>query len=240
MMVALTRDVPMRNTSKRILQAGCAFVAFSMAGSAQAAITVYTNQAAFLAAVSAPGVDTFTSLSITGSTPSPISRSAGAYNYQGTVSTTSFFGAGTNANPWLSTNTATDTMLFNSFSGGVQAAGGNFFGSNISGGFEAGNVTLRATDAGGSVMQTIVGANPTSFLGFVSDGLLTSLSISADQPAAGFLWPTVDNLTLARAAVMGPGVPEPATWAMMLAGFGLAGSAVRRRQRAARVKLSYS
>ena len=29
------------------------------------------------------------------------------------------------------------------------------------------------------------------------------------------------------------GVPEPATWAMMIAGFGLAGAAMRRRERSA-------
>jgi hypothetical protein len=31
----------------------------------------------------------------------------------------------------------------------------------------------------------------------------------------------------------GNGVPEPAAWAMMLAGFGLVGSAMRRRQKVA-------
>ncbi|HEY1154389.1 MAG TPA: PEPxxWA-CTERM sorting domain-containing protein, partial [Pseudolabrys sp.] len=30
-----------------------------------------------------------------------------------------------------------------------------------------------------------------------------------------------------------PAVPEPATWAMMIAGFGLAGAAIRSRQRPA-------
>ncbi len=33
--------------------------------------------------------------------------------------------------------------------------------------------------------------------------------------------------------MLGAAVPEPATWAMMIAGFGLAGSALRRRQRVA-------
>ena len=103
------------------------------AGASQAAITVYTDQAAFLAAVSAPGVDTYLGFSITGSTPSPINRAAGPYNYTGTVTTTSFFGAGTVADPWLSTNTATDTITFNAFPPEVFAAGGLCFGSNISG-----------------------------------------------------------------------------------------------------------
>lgn len=198
----------------------------ALASASQAGITVYTSQAAFAAATTATGVDTFTGFSITGSTPSPITRNAGPYTYTGTVSTTSFFGAGTTANPWLSSNTATDTMTFSGFTGGVRAAGGNFFGSDISGLFAAGDITLTATDASGTVTQTIVGATTSSFLGFVSTGLLTSITVTSVQPVASFLWPTVDNLTLGLAAA----VPEAQTYAMMLAGLGLMGFMARRRR----------
>ena len=196
------------------------------AGAAQAAVTVYTSQAAFLAAVTAPGVDTFTGFSITGSTPSPITRSAGAYGYTATASTTTFFGAGTVANPWLSTNTATDSITFNNFTGGVNAFGGNFFGSNISGLFAAGDVVLTATDASGTVSQTITGATTSSFIGFVSNGPLLSATLAAVQPAGAFLWPTADNLTLAAVAA----VPEPQTYAMLLSGLTLLGFLARRRR----------
>jgi PEP-CTERM motif len=215
-------------TSKISLLKPLALAALLVAsGASQAVITVYTSAASFAAATSAPGVDTFTGFSIIGATPSPITRNAGAYTYTGSVSTTSFFGAGTTANPWLSTNTATDTMTFNTFLGGVQAVGGNFFGSDIAGAFLAGNITITATDASGTVTQTIVGATTTSFLGFVSTGGMTSLTVASVQPAAGFLWPTVDNLTLAKAALP---VPEPETYAMMLAGLGLVGFLARRRR----------
>ncbi len=197
---------------------------------AQAAITIYTSLAAFNAATSAQGTDTFTGFSITSSTPSPINRTAGAYGYQGTVSTTSFFGAGTTANPWLSTNTATDTMTFGLFTGGVQAAGGNFFGSDITGTFSAGNITIVATDSlGATSTQTIVGATTSSFLGFVSTANMVNVTVTSVQPQTGFLWPTLDNFVLAKRAVVQGAVPESSTWLMMLAGFGLVGGAMRRR-----------
>ena len=197
----------------------------AVAGSAQATITVFTSQASFLAAVSAPGVDTYNDLALT-SVPSPITRNAGVYGYTGTVSTTSFFNAGTTADVWLSTNTATDTITFNGFTGGVAAAGGNFFGSDINGAFASGNLTLTATDASGTVTQTITNATTTGFLGFVSSGTLTSITITSVQPVSGFLWPTVNNLTLGVAAP----IPEAQTYAMMLAGLGFMGFLARRRR----------
>jgi hypothetical protein len=53
------------------------------------------------------------------------------------------------------------------------------------------------------------------------------LVVSAVQPAGGFTWPSVDNLLLAQAA--GP-IPEPETYAIMLAGLGLMGFIARRRK----------
>lgn len=173
-----------------------------IAGSAsKAAITVYTDQASFLAAVSSPGVDTFTGFSVTGSTPSPINRNAGPYTYTGTASTSSFFGAGTTGDPWLSVNVGTDTISFNNFAPAiVSAVGGMFFDSDINGAFAAGSVTLISTDATGAVRtDTIPGATINSFRGFVSTGAMISLTVTAVQPGSGVLWPTVENLTLAQA-----------------------------------------
>lgn len=51
---------------------------------------------------------------------------------------------------------------------------------------------------------------------------LKSFSLTADPRA----WWQIDNLTIGEQAA----VPEPATWAMMILGFGAVGSAMRRRR----------
>lgn len=197
------------------------------AGAAQAAITVFTSLASFNAAVLSPGTDTFTGFNLLGSTAGPLNRTAGAYGYEAsTAPQNSFFGAGSTADPWLSTNTATDTMSFGIFTGGVAALGGNFFGSNIAGAFLSGDIVVTATDADGTVSRTITAATTTSFLGFVSStGALASATVASVQPmAGGFIWPTVDNLVLATT------VPEPESMALLLAGLGIVGFIARRRR----------
>jgi hypothetical protein len=195
-----------------------------------AALTVVTSLAAFNAGSVLPGTDTFTGFNITGVTPSPITRSAGPYSYTADVES-GFFGAGTTANPWLSSNIATETITFGSFSGsslsdgGITSIGGNFFGSDINGSFRLGDIIVTATDSTGATLtQTIVGAQTTSFLGFISNARITSLTVTSVTPDANGLvvWPTIDNLVLA--------VPEPGTYALMLAGLAAVGAIARRRK----------
>lgn len=208
-----------------VLQSLALAASLVASSSASAALTVYTSQASFLSAIAPAGVDTFSDLSITDATASPMARRAGSYTYVAT-STTSFYGAGTPANPWLSTNAATDSITFSGFSGGVSAIGGLFFGSNVSGAFATGTIMLTATDSlGATLTQTLTNATVTSFLGFTSSGRVTSLVVTAVSPTSS-VWPTVDNLTLSVVAV-----PEPQSVALMLGGLGLLGL-LRRRLRA--------
>ena len=209
-------------------------LALGLSSNANAAITVFTDQASYLAAISAPATDTFQNFVTTGPTPSPQTRAVGAYGYTagaalGGGANDPFYGAGASADPWLSTNTAGATISFNNFTGGVFGIGGNFFGSNIGGGFAAGDVTLTATDADGTVSRTILNAGTSSFLGFVSTSGITGMTLASIQGGSSALWPTADNLILGGQVLSA--VPEPATWAMMIIGFGAVGSMVRTSRR---------
>jgi len=53
-------------------------------------------------------------------------------------------------------------------------------------------------------------------------------ALNNSAPYAGY--PTAGYWTAAFPVVTSPGVPEPASWAMMVGGFGLIGGAMRRRR----------
>ena len=207
----------MRIPSLFSLKPLCLAALLCAAAGAQAAITVYTSESAFLAAVSAPGTDTFDDLTVApyGDT---VYRTAGAYNYQA-YSATGIWGAGGPTDFWLSNNTRYNPIVFSQFSSGVSAFGGNFFASDIAGQFVPdGTMVLTAVD-GGTLTYDLTGATTGSFVGFVSTAPLSSVTLGTD---GGEYWPTANNVVLA--------VPEPATYGMMLAGMTLLGVAARRRR----------
>jgi hypothetical protein len=211
-----------------LVPASCLVVALAASGASQAAITLYTSAAAFAAATSAPGVDTFAGLSTTSATTGPLLRSAGVYSYTASAPA-AFFGAGTVADPYLSTNQPGDAITFNTFSSSVRGIGGNFFATDINGAFNAsGSVTLVVTDASSAVSSLTISSGSVSccFVGFVSNVAITSAVLSVVTPAVGAIWATADNLTLATAAA----VPEPGTYALWLMGLVALGVAARRRQ----------
>lgn len=197
-------------------------------GASQAGLTVFTDQASFLAAVGMSGTDTFDDLTAGANLGSgPFTRSAGSFGYSVSAGPTSdiLYGAGTLDDAWLSTNNAKDTVTFTGFSAGTAAAGGFFFGSDISGNLlERGVVVVTAADASGATSQQFkLRAGEETFFGFVSDTALTSLSVRVLSGQRSPVWPTIDDLTLAAA------VPEPQTYAMLLAGLGVVGFLARRR-----------
>lgn len=215
----------MPSTRFLIKLAGAA-AAVVLSGSAHAAITVFTTPASFAIATTASATDTFASLPID-FIDSPNTRVVSSYGYTASA-TGGLFGGGTAANPWLSTNLSGVPLTFTGFTGPVSAIGGVFFGSDISGSFLAGqSLTLTATDSlGATSIQTITGATQTSFLGFASTGTLVSLGVSIGNSAA---FTAADNLVLAQSLTTAP-IPEPESYAMLLAGLAAVGAVARRRR----------
>ncbi len=199
------------------------------APAANAALTTYTSQAGYLAAVGTTGVDTFDDLDIE-PYDTPLPRTAGDYSYIATTgpgNPRAYGASNDDIDWWLSSSRATDAITFSGFGPGIAGAGGYFFGSDIAGfSVLATSITLTATDSSGATLvYTIDAPVLTSFVGFVSDVDITSLSVQVlGQPG---VWPTVNDFHLSAP------VPEPATCGMLLGGLGLLGYAARRRQRQA-------
>jgi len=218
------------NFSKKMISLAAA-AAVLASGGAQAAITVYTTQASFLAAISGPaGVDTYNDLDFTTTLATPQNRMAGSFSYVASSGPTSvFFPAGnTAADIWLATNNRTDTITFSGFDSLVNAVGGFFFRSNVSGlsTTTAATINIRVTDSTNAVVtQAQVNPAITSFVGFVSDASITQMQVWVGVQGTGTagVWPTVNDLHIAA-------IPEPETYALMLAGLGLVGAYARRRR----------
>jgi hypothetical protein len=207
--------------------------ALACMAASQASITVYTSQASFLAAIASPSVDTFDDL-LAGTIPSsPLHRSIPGYSYTATEGPNYpyFNTIPPGANKWLPAGDIFDTVTFASFTGGPQAIGGNFFDTryqSLLGVPTQGPVSITVFDSlGATTTQTVLDATQTTFLGFLSDGTITSLAMMSD----GTLSASVDNLTFAAQAVP---VPEASTFAMLLTGIGSLGVMLRRGARQSR------
>ncbi|MBP6878970.1 MAG: PEP-CTERM sorting domain-containing protein [Phenylobacterium sp.] len=100
---------------------------------------------------------------------------------------------------------------FGFYATGVQAInGGTFQVTYDNGASQTFDLALNGNDGGAS------------YFGFTDAQGFSSITISRPGVDA---W-GIDNVTYG----VGSAVPEPATWAMMITGFGLAGSALRRRR----------
>jgi hypothetical protein len=189
---------------------------------AHADVAIYTDRAAFLAAVSMPGTDTFNDLSVQ-RYGTPLARMAGGYGYLASSGPVNgFYPAGSSSDIWLATNTASDKITFSNFASGVRAFGGNFFGTDITGAFTPGRtMVLTATD--GATIRTVnlYDTTTTTFLGFISSDPLASVTLHPDGIPGNVYWATANDVTLA--------VPEPTSLGMLLAGLGLVGFAVHCR-----------
>lgn len=193
------------------------------ASTAQAQVTVFTNKALFLAALSSFGTQTFDSLPSQPASGQVLS--AGSFGFTANTSDPAFFNAGAGSDVWLSTNNATSTITFNTFTGAPNAIGGDFFTSNVSGAFLASGTVTVALD--GANTQVVASSSITNFIGFITTTSFSSLTVTA-QTVGTTVWPTVNNLVLGKQAAAA--APEPGTIGLVLLGM-IGGAAVRRRRK---------
>ncbi|HEX8603016.1 MAG TPA: PEP-CTERM sorting domain-containing protein [Pseudoduganella sp.] len=221
----------MRKTYRSVTLAAATAALLITGSAAHAELTTFTSQSAYLAAVGNTGVDTFDDLDIEAyATPFP--RAAWDYTYVATTGPTSAnaYGASDDDIDWyLSTAQREDTLTFSSFGTPIAGAGGFFFGGDIAGyTVDAPYIIVSATDSTGAMLTyTLEHPTPWSFLGFVSDAQIVSLSVTSggqDGADGSGIYATVNDLHLSVAAP----VPEPATYGMLLAGLGLLGGLARR------------
>lgn len=94
--------------------------------------------------------------------------------------------------------------------------------------------TFNAYDEAGNLLEsfTVNSGNGWQVREIDSDGVYR-LDMLASPGGIDFSFFGIDNLTFTAGEVVSPAVPEPASWAMMIAGFGLVGAATRRQRRLA-------
>lgn len=207
----------------------------ALVGSAQASVTIYTSQSAFSAAAATAHLATFKGLPY-GPTLGPLVQDGitmrtlpGAHDlfvtYSGQPLTLNPVSFATEA---LSAN-GDENFKFSLSSGATFGSIGIDYATNR----YAAPVLSLFTLSGGLIGAFTIPQAPNSlgFFGLISS---TPIGYATSIVDRGYIADTaIDNVRIGP--VRGPsGVPEPATWALMLSGFGLAGAALRRRRPAAR------
>lgn len=113
----------------------------------------------------------------------------------------------------------------------ISVSGGyNLFGLNAGNFFTEGNANFQVTTNLGSyqftpILSSAAYGGALTFVGFQADAgeFITSVRVSSSF-APGFT-----DVQIGNAAAVAGAVPEPATWAMLIAGFGMVGFMARRR-----------
>jgi len=200
-----------------------------------AAVVVYTDQAAYESALgTSVASDSFSDLAPGSALSGPLARLAGSTAYTARavplvpdLGAEDFYPVSPGGNTALSSNYADASMVFDQFSQSVRGLSGQFFSSDELGALLAGSLNLVLVDQDGSFNYSLATGNAPSFLGFISNGSFSGLTLSAVQPLGGFSYAAVDNLGLAAASV----VPEPGALWLSLLGVGLLTLVAKRRRR---------
>jgi hypothetical protein len=150
-----------------------------------------------------------------------VPASAAPFLFQLTGSRTATFTIDTNTpTDFFSQNIFGNQISYNNVTGSYAGAPGTAtigFGTSIYAQLNVGNAALGFTQFGGPDLFTIVGTKPVFNIGTFA---LTSI---------------VSGASTLRISAVAAAVPEPATWAMMLVGFGMIAAGLRYRRRSTSV-----
>jgi hypothetical protein len=199
--------------------------ASALTSTADAATITFNLRAAFLSTLSRSFTDTYDTtrgyrpgFSITAD--APFSAIVGQTRYQTTgfqnlniIQSDGTYCAGCNG----SFNLFFDATTFGT-ANGVQSVG---FDAPFNQGFDA-----LVTFGDNTTQLFALSRQSNSFFGLSSDRLIKSIAFGPGGQRTQSVSFVLDNLTIGNA------VPEPATWAMMIFGFGLIGASARRRRSA--------
>lgn len=120
------------------------------------------------------------------------------------------------------------TVLIN-FGAGAAAFGLDLFAVNS-------NTTLEAYDSSNNLLgSTLLASSGSAVNGFVGLGGFATQIASARVVTSDYLG--IDNFRFVQSAAA---VPEPATWAMLLVGFGFVGGSLRSARRRQKVSVSFA
>jgi hypothetical protein len=189
--------------------------ALSLTATAHAA-TTYTSEAAFLAA-SGGGLSFESFENPSEVTGTSVTFAAGTFTCSPSQYCPGFFGVRGGATDGVqSVYFATPSSATFTFSTAITHFGIDVIGAGTAG---ATDITINYVN-GSSVLYTNYSAGGVLFAGVIDTIPFLSVTFSGTAPDDGI---DFDRLQFKAA------VPEPATWALMIAGFGMVGFAMRRR-----------
>ncbi len=163
------------------------------------ATDIYTDKTAFLAHVDSDSCfEDFQGLTPSDS-PDSLDFGGNGYAYTATAPINGLYIVKQNSDIYLSTDIATEPLVLTFTSGNVTAFGGNLFGTDFPGNFQAGAVTITLDDG---TTTTITANSASDFIGFVSasNAPINSLTLTTTQPVGGIAFPTMNNVYAGRAS----------------------------------------
>jgi hypothetical protein len=205
---------------QKLLKALPIAAAILAANLAHATVTVYTDKASYMAAISNPWTNTLDNLpyELVGTSLGAMSGSY-FYGYQ-VDGVGGYYVNAAGDDHFLQTVYDRDKIDFVYFAGPIHGLGGYFYGVNGAGQANGSTITIKALDTKGQVLTQIVNSGSGTFFGFTTDEVFARITISS----ASGSYAAMNDITVGALPV-----PEPASYGMMAAGLAMLACLKRRK-----------